>query len=192
VGDLTATGLPDTSCDAVISLDVLLFVPDKAAAAREIARILRPGGRLALTTWERLAHPADDDPQRRALASTFHDHPLLQSARANYRQLIETAGLAVEAYQEPPGWRAQQQALAEGIIAAEAQVTPDMGATTRPWPGSSWLTCLASGTSSSPPAAGHTRPDNACLSGRHRPAASTALNNYTVVLQRRLDSARPN
>ena len=127
VGDLTATGLPDTSCDAVISLDVLLFVPDKAAAAREIARILRPGGRLAFTTWERLAHPAGDDPQRRALASTFHDHPLLQSARTNYRQLIQTAGLTVEAYQEPPGWRAQQQALAEGIIAAEAQVTPDMG-----------------------------------------------------------------
>ena len=62
VGDLTATGLPDASCDAVISLDVLLFVPDKPAAAREIARILRPGGRLAFTTWERLAHPAGDDP----------------------------------------------------------------------------------------------------------------------------------
>ena len=74
VGDLTATGLPDASCDAVISLDVLLFVPGKAAA-REIARILRPGGRLAFTTWERLAHPAGDDPQRRALAGTCHDHP---------------------------------------------------------------------------------------------------------------------
>ena len=34
VGDLAATGLPDASCDAVISLDVLLFVPDKAAAPR--------------------------------------------------------------------------------------------------------------------------------------------------------------
>jgi len=127
VGDLAATGLPDASCDAVISLDVLLFVPDKAAAAREIARILRPGGRLAFTTWERLAHPASDDPQRQALASTFHDHPLLQSARADYRQFIQNASLAVETYQEPPGWRPQQQALAEGIIAAEAAVTQDMG-----------------------------------------------------------------
>jgi len=127
VGDLAATGLPDASCDAVISLDVLLFVPDKAAAAREIARILRPGGRLAFTTWERLAHLASDDPQRQALASTFHDHPLLQSARADYRQFIQNAGLAVETYQEPPGWRPQQQALAEGIIAAEAAVTQDMG-----------------------------------------------------------------
>ena len=127
VGDLAATGLPDASCDAVISLDVLPFVPDKAAAAREIARILRPGARLAFTTWERLGRPAGDDPQRRALASTFHDHPLLQSARVDYRQLIETAGLTVEAYQEPPGWRPQQLALAEGIIAAEAEVTGDMG-----------------------------------------------------------------
>ena len=127
VGDLAATGLPDASCDAVISLDVLMFVPDKAAAAREIARILRPGGRIAFTIWERLAHPADDDPQRRALASTFHDHPLLQSARADYRQLIENAGLAIETYREPPGWRRQQQALAKGIIAAEAELTEDMG-----------------------------------------------------------------
>ena len=31
-GDLAATGLPDASCDAVISLDVLPFVPGKAAA----------------------------------------------------------------------------------------------------------------------------------------------------------------
>jgi 2-polyprenyl-3-methyl-5-hydroxy-6-metoxy-1,4-benzoquinol methylase len=34
VGDLTTTGLPDASCDAAMSLDVLLFVPDKAAAVR--------------------------------------------------------------------------------------------------------------------------------------------------------------
>jgi SAM-dependent methyltransferase len=127
VGDLTATGLPDASCDAVLSLDVLLFVPDKAAAAREAARILRPGGRLAFTSWERLRPPAADDPQRRALAGAFQAHPLLESARADYRQLVEQAGLAIETYREPPGWRPQQRALAEGIIAAEAVVTGDMG-----------------------------------------------------------------
>jgi ubiquinone/menaquinone biosynthesis C-methylase UbiE len=126
-GDLTATGLPDASCDAVMSLDVLLFVPDKAAAVRETARILRPGGRFAFTTWERLRHPAGDDPQRQALAGTFQAHPLLESARADYRQLLENAAFAVETYQEPPGWRDQQRALAEGIVAAEAEVTADMG-----------------------------------------------------------------
>jgi len=127
VGDLAATGLPDASCDAVMSLDVLPFVPDKAAAAREVARILRPGGRFAFTTWERLSRPARDNHPLRALAGTFQDHPLLKSAKADYRQLISQAGLAVETYQEPPGWRHQQQALAEGIIAAAAEVTGDMG-----------------------------------------------------------------
>jgi len=130
-GDLTATGLPDASCDAVMSLDVLPFVPGKAAAVREVARILRPGGRFAFTAWEQLTHPAtgdDDDPQRQALAATFRGHFLLQSAQVNYRQLTEQARLTVETYQEPPGWRHQQQALAEGIIAAESDITADMGA----------------------------------------------------------------
>ncbi len=130
-GDLTATGLPDASCDAVMSLDVLPFVPGKAAAVREVARILRPGGRFAFTTWEQLTYPApgdDDDPQRQALAATFRGHPMLQSAQVNYRQLTEQAGLTVETYQEPPGWRHQQQALADGIIAAESDITADMGA----------------------------------------------------------------
>jgi len=129
-GDLTATGLPGATVDAVMSMDVLPFVPAKAAAVREAARILRPGGRFAFTTWEQLTRPApgdDDDPQRQALAATFGGHPLLQSARIDYRQLTEQAGLTVETYHEPPGWRHQQQALAEGIIAAEADLTSDMG-----------------------------------------------------------------
>jgi ubiquinone/menaquinone biosynthesis C-methylase UbiE len=130
-GDLAATGLPDASCDAVMSLDVLPFIPDKVAAVREVARILRPRGRFAFTTWEQLTHPATgdkDDPQRQALAATFHGHPLLQSAHTDYRQLTEQAGLTVETSHEPPGWRHQQQALAEGIIAAEPDITADMGA----------------------------------------------------------------
>jgi SAM-dependent methyltransferase len=128
-GDLSATGLPDASCDAVMSLDVLPFVPGKAAAVREVARILRPGGRFAFTAWEQLTHPApgDDDPQRQALAATFCDHPLLQPAQIDYRQLTEQAGLTVETSCEPPGWRHQQQALAEGIIAAESDISTDMG-----------------------------------------------------------------
>ncbi len=125
--DLTATGLPDSSCDAVMSLDVLLFVPDKAAAVREAARILRPGGRFGFTTWERLGSSAEGDPERLALARTFRAHPLLESAQIDYRLLVEEAGLVVETCEEPPDWRRQQRALAEGIIAAAAQLTEEMG-----------------------------------------------------------------
>jgi cyclopropane fatty-acyl-phospholipid synthase-like methyltransferase len=130
VGDLTATGLPDACCDAVMSLDVVMFVPAKAAAFREVARILRPGGRFAFTTWEQLTHPAssdDDDPQRQALAATFQEHPLLKAAQVDYCQLTEQAGLTVETCHEPPGWRHQQQALVEGIIAAESDMNAEMG-----------------------------------------------------------------
>jgi arsenite methyltransferase len=40
--------LRDQTVDAVVSIAVLQLIPDPAAALSEIARILRPGGRLAL------------------------------------------------------------------------------------------------------------------------------------------------
>lgn len=46
--DITALGFADACFDAVASLDVLEHVPDYAAALREFARVLRPGGHLLL------------------------------------------------------------------------------------------------------------------------------------------------
>jgi ubiquinone/menaquinone biosynthesis C-methylase UbiE len=58
MGDLAATGLADGAADAVVSIDALHFAVDPAAAAREALRLLRHGGRLALTNWQPRS-PAD-------------------------------------------------------------------------------------------------------------------------------------
>jgi ubiquinone/menaquinone biosynthesis C-methylase UbiE len=50
-GDMLSLDYPDGSFDAVICVFGIFFVPDMAAAVRELWRHVRPGGRLALTTW---------------------------------------------------------------------------------------------------------------------------------------------
>jgi SAM-dependent methyltransferase len=48
-GDLRALPVPDGSVDRVIAAEVLEHVPDDDAAFAEIARVLKPGGRAAIT-----------------------------------------------------------------------------------------------------------------------------------------------
>jgi SAM-dependent methyltransferase len=48
-GDLRALPVPGASVDRVIAAEVLEHIPDDAAALAEIARVLRPGGRVAVT-----------------------------------------------------------------------------------------------------------------------------------------------
>ena len=51
VGDCEQLELADASFDAVSSTCGVMFAPDHAATARELARVTRPGGRLALVNW---------------------------------------------------------------------------------------------------------------------------------------------
>lgn len=51
-GDAQRLDLPDASCDAVVSGLVLNFVPDRRAMLREMARVVRPGGRLGFFVWD--------------------------------------------------------------------------------------------------------------------------------------------
>ena len=49
--------MADATMDAVVSSFVIQLVPNRAAALREVHRVLRPGGRFACVTWH-----ADDPP----------------------------------------------------------------------------------------------------------------------------------
>jgi SAM-dependent methyltransferase len=46
-GDAVHCPIRDGWADVVVMRSVLIYIPDRRAAAREIARVLRPGGRLA-------------------------------------------------------------------------------------------------------------------------------------------------
>lgn len=72
-GELTETGLADSSADGLISFNALPYAKDRLAALKEIGRVLKPGGSAVLTV--------SVNPRRagRGLAS--------------WRQFVEDAGL---------------------------------------------------------------------------------------------------
>jgi SAM-dependent methyltransferase len=53
-GDAGSLPFPDRSFDAVVSQFGLMFFPDRPAALREMWRVLRPGGRMAVAVWASL------------------------------------------------------------------------------------------------------------------------------------------
>ena len=50
-GDATKLPLPDESYDVVMSQYSLMYFPDRIAALKEMMRVLKPGGRLAIAVW---------------------------------------------------------------------------------------------------------------------------------------------
>ena len=51
IADAEALPFPDASFDAVLSTFGVMFAPDQATAAAELARVCRPGGRIGLANW---------------------------------------------------------------------------------------------------------------------------------------------
>jgi SAM-dependent methyltransferase len=110
VGDVSASGLPSAGFDGAMSVDVLWMVPDKRAALREIARLLRPDARFVCTTWV-FAESPPDEPQV-----------------ADYRPLLREAGFVVERYEEDRSFPSYFRALSAAFHVARDDLATDVGA----------------------------------------------------------------
>jgi arsenite methyltransferase len=94
--------LPDGSVDVVISNGVINLVADKGAVFREIARVLKPSGRMAIS---------DIVTERQLTESITCDASLWAACiggaaqEDDYRAAIEEAGLELGAVRENPQYR---------------------------------------------------------------------------------------
>ena len=55
-GNVTAIPLSDGAIDLVLCQQGLQFFPDRPGALREMRRVLRPSGRMALSVWRPMQH----------------------------------------------------------------------------------------------------------------------------------------
>ena len=115
VGTFEQTALPAGGADAVMSVEAFQYAPDKRAALRELYRILRPGGRLALVCFE-------VDPSKAQGLPVLGVDPV-----PDYAPLLEAAGFAIETYEETPGWQDRVYGAFGAIVDASDALIAEMG-----------------------------------------------------------------
>jgi ubiquinone/menaquinone biosynthesis C-methylase UbiE len=98
-GDFTNLGLPSESFDAIICVFGIFFVPDMEGAVQELVRMLRPGGKLVITSWgQRVFEPVNQvfweaiKAERPDLYKEYTPWYRISEAVA-LRTLLESAGL---------------------------------------------------------------------------------------------------
>jgi arsenite methyltransferase len=96
-GFLEAIPLPDASVDVVISNCVINLSPDKSRVLDEASRVLKPGGRFAVTDVVADADLTDDIRQDRTQWAGCIAGAL---TREEYERLLEAAGLTAVEIQE--------------------------------------------------------------------------------------------
>ena len=131
VMDGMALALPAMNFDAAISIFGVILFPDAARGMREIARVLKPGGRVAVVTWTAMERYELAVRWFQAIAAVRGPQPPPASLPAQlrfrdehaFRHLFAQAGLAVEAilrveeqWRLPSArWIAEHMAFAPGM-----------------------------------------------------------------------------
>jgi arsenite methyltransferase len=89
-GNAESIPLPDASVDVVTSNGVINLVPDKAAAAGEIARVLKPGGRVQIADIVVRDLPSDEC---RAKPQLWAECIVGATTEHDYMEFFRAAGL---------------------------------------------------------------------------------------------------
>jgi ubiquinone/menaquinone biosynthesis C-methylase UbiE len=76
VGDATSLPFADATFDAAVSTQVLEYLAEPDAALRELARVLRAGGRIVIidTDWDSLVWAASDTHRAAQVAAAWDEH----------------------------------------------------------------------------------------------------------------------
>lgn len=94
-----ALPLNDNCFDAVVCQFGLMYFEDRQVALEEMMRVLRPGGRLAVTVWDKLenspGYAVEDQLFQRILGDEFADEtPYSLGDRKALQHLFDSAGIS--------------------------------------------------------------------------------------------------
>ncbi|MFG6446462.1 class I SAM-dependent methyltransferase [Microbacterium sp. P07] len=128
-GDAEHLPFPDASFDVVTAVNALQFADDTADALREFARVLIPGGRIAVANWAEGARN-DIDVIEHAIAEADESDPLPDGPLrppGGLEAALADAGLAVVAsgHIAVPWTAPDADTLARGILLGEDPATID-------------------------------------------------------------------
>lgn len=116
LGDSEGLPFPDDSFDAVICECSLCTFPDKRRAAREFARVLRPGGRVGLSDVTRNGSLPPELTGLLARVACIADALPLNG----YAELLEQAGLRIDRIEpHPEVLRSAVRNVRAGLVGAE-------------------------------------------------------------------------
>lgn len=143
-GNATDIPVPDDDVDVVVCQQGLQFFPDRDRSVSEMHRVLRPGGRVALSVWRSLAHNsvpnALNDAMLARLGVPAGAAPFTLGDEDDLRRMLDDAGftdISIEEETAPATFESSKlyvDVIVEGgaaVIPALIEMTPEERARAR-------------------------------------------------------------